>query len=243
MRSGPLRAAHSRCASEPCDPRRDREADRPGDRHRPVRLADRDHPHGDVVLARRQCLAGQRRRIGGGADHRHLGNAGGRGAGPWHRRRRGGSLPSARGTPASFSRSPGSSVPVLPSAAAATKTHGLAASIRLASIARDRVSSRRCPVGSSRPVLAPPGSRNSSLIGAAVPATPSIAKSPSAASAPPLDREAREDDLAGVGVVDAHRRFAIGRAGDQPSSIGERADRGGHVAAVAAVIDFGGIGR
>ena len=50
-------------------------------------------------------------------------------------------------------------------------------------------------------------------------------------------RKARGDDLAGIGVVDAHQRLAVARAGHQALVIGEGAHGRAHVAAVAGEID------
>ena len=71
------------------------------------------------------------------------------------------------------------------------------------------------PLGSSRPVRAPAGSAKSSRIGAPVPATPSSARSPATAACSPSMPEPRDDDLARVGVVDAHGRIA-GRSDGGP---------------------------
>jgi hypothetical protein len=87
-----------------------------------------------------------------------------------------------------LSISAGDSAAVAPIASAGTKTQGLAASIMLTAT---RPTPGTCnvsvalPVGSNLPVLAPPGSMNSSRIGAPVPATPSSAISPETAASPP----------------------------------------------------------
>src|SRR5690606_9584045 len=55
--------------------------------------------------------------------------------------------------------------------------------------------------------------------------------------APALEREARDDQLAGVGVVDAHAGFGAARRGHQPLVDREGPDRRRHVAAVARIVD------
>jgi hypothetical protein len=76
----------------------------------------------------------------------------------------------------------GISRPVSPRSAGRTKTRGLAAStsetVRRPTPGTSK-SSVGWPVGSSRPVIEPPGSRNSSRMRAPVPGTPSMAKVPS----------------------------------------------------------------
>ena len=76
----------------------------------------------------------------------------------------------------------GDSVPARPRSLARTKTTGLVASTSDAATP-SMVSSAR-PVGSNRPVPAPPGSRKSSAIRAPRPATPGSSKSPSTAASP-----------------------------------------------------------
>ena len=76
----------------------------------------------------------------------------------------------------------GGSVPVSPTSLARTKTMGLVASTSDAS--RPSSVSRGAPVGRSRPVPAPPGSRKSSAIRAPRPGTPASSKSPATAASP-----------------------------------------------------------
>ena len=100
-------------------------------------------------------------------------------------RRMASSLASSCGLP---SISVGSSVAVAPTASAGTNTQGLAASIMLTGTRPSPSTSSMSaalPVGSSLPVLAPPGSMNSSRMGAPVPATPSSAMSPDTAASSP----------------------------------------------------------
>ena len=93
------------------------------------------------------------------------------------------------------------------------------------------------PVGSSLPVLAPPGSMNSSRMGAPVPATPSSAMSPAtAASSPSMPK--RETMIFLVLVLWMRTTaVAVARARHQPLVDRERADGRRHVPAVAVVVD------
>ena len=76
----------------------------------------------------------------------------------------------------------GVSVPARPTSLARTKTTGFVASTSDAST--PSTTSRGFPVGSRRPVPAPPGSRKSSAIRAPRPGTPASSKSPSTAASP-----------------------------------------------------------
>ena len=81
----------------------------------------------------------------------------------------------------------GSSMPLNPRSRARTNTHELAASTIDTSILPTPGTSsvsRTLPVGSSLPVVAPPGDKNSSRTGAPVPETPGMATSPSTAALP-----------------------------------------------------------
>ncbi len=144
---------------------------------------------------------------------------------------------------ASLSSTSGNSSPDLTDRARRHKDAGVggidAGRLHASRAPRCRARRRRVPVGNSLPVRAPPGSRNSSRIGAALPATPSISMSPVAASAPLLDRKACDDDLRGIGVVNADRGFAVRGSRYQSFVERERPDRRGHVAAIGAVIDEG----
>ena len=134
---------------------------------------------------------------------------------------RGGSASSLAISCALPSISVGGSVAVAPTASAGTNTHGLAASTRLTGMRPMPGTSSMSvalPVGSSLPVLAPPGSMNSSRIGAPVPATPSSAMSPATAASSPSMPKRRDDDLLGVGVVDAHDGLAAVGLATSPSS-------------------------
>ena len=96
-------------------------------------------------------------------------------------------LPSLASKSADASSASGSSVPVNPRSAAFRKQQALAASTSEARIfptpGTSSVSTT-LPVGSNLPVVAPPGSRNSSLTGEPVPDTPGISRSPSTADMP-----------------------------------------------------------
>ena len=92
---------------------------------------------------------------------------------------------------ASASIAAGNSAPLRPRSAARRNTHALAASTQLASMRPTPGTSNRStvrPVGSSRPVMAPPGARKSRRIGLPVPATPGIARSPSSMLRPSRTR-------------------------------------------------------
>ena len=92
---------------------------------------------------------------------------------------------SRAGSPGRPSRSSGRSVPSRPRSFARTNTIGFVASTRDAvMVPRPDTSSASWawPVGRSRPVTAPPGSRKSSAILAPVPGTPSSTKSPRTAA-------------------------------------------------------------
>ena len=81
----------------------------------------------------------------------------------------------------------GSSVPDSPTAFAGTNTSGLAAStMETSTWPKPGISniSEAFPVGSSFPVTEPMGSRKLSMMGAAVPGTPAMAKSPSYCTLP-----------------------------------------------------------
>ena len=97
------------------------------------------------------------------------------------------------------------------------------------------------PVGSSLPVPAPPGSRNSRRIGAPVPGHARQREITVDGGAAIVHREARDDDLPRVGVVDADDGVGAGHL-DHSFVDRERPDRRGHVAAIAAVIDGGRCG-
>ena len=93
---------------------------------------------------------------------------------------------------ASASSSAGSSRPVLPKEAAATKTQGLPASTIETLTDPSPATSRTVvaePSGSRRPVAAPPGCTKSRRMGAPVPLTPSIERSPSTRTWPPWKRK------------------------------------------------------
>ena len=82
----------------------------------------------------------------------------------------------------------GSSTPLRPRASARTTTSAVDASISVASISPTpgtSSTSRARPVGSRRPVTAPPGSRKERWMGAPWPATPSSTASPSTTARPP----------------------------------------------------------
>ena len=92
----------------------------------------------------------------------------------------------------SASISSGLSVPISPKSAARTKTVGwLASTIDAANSPWPgmKIVSSTLPVGSSLPVVAPPGLTKSSRTGAPVPATPGISMSPSTAALPSSTRK------------------------------------------------------
>ena len=129
-------------------------------------------------------------------DFRHARNGAGRfGIAqrcPWRPTRRDGSLRAGRAARGSRSSSSGSSVALRPRSTARTNTHALAASIKLASIRADAGNVQRVRRVGRR--QQPPGARRrrdgkSSRTGAPVPATPGIARSPSIAARPPVQRE------------------------------------------------------
>jgi hypothetical protein len=63
------------------------------------------------------------------------------------------------------------------------------------------------------------------------------AQRPIHARLPAQHLEARVDQLARVGVVNAHRDLTVARSGQEPLVDSERADGRRHVAAVCAVVD------
>ena len=111
-----------------------------------------------------------------------------------------------------------------------------------------RGSCRREDAGAHAPRLRPatagpcapqPGRETPERIGAPDPATPSMQQRAIHARLPALHLEARMDQLASIGVVNAHRDLAVARTPHEPLVDGERADGRGHVAAVGAVVDAG----
>ena len=138
---------------------------------------------------------------------------------------------------------PGSSVPLLPSRGASTKTHGLAASTQEASTMPSPGTSswsHTCPVGSSFPVLAPPGSRNSSLMGAGRAGDAVDLQIAVGGQRHRPSTGKRATMIFDVLVLWMRTTASpLRRRGHEAFLDGERADRRGHVPAIAAVVDRG----
>ena len=181
-------------ATRPRDVGRHRQAHRAGQREGPVHLAHR-HDAGDEVdgvrLAPRSPASV--RYAAGGASDRDLGHGRARAAGLVRGPARGPSATAAAariassraGSPGRASRASGRSVPSRPRSLRPHEHHRVGGVDQRGGDGPSPGTSRASwarPVGSSRPVTAPPGSRKSSAIRAPVPGTPSSTKSPRTAA-------------------------------------------------------------
>ena len=158
----------------------DREPEHPGQGEGAVHVAYRDHARGEVALRGVDGLPAQGRGPAGAGPRCQSWERWGSGPTPPPGSRRSPSRPPPRRgcaradplPPAAHRERPAGSAPVIPTSCTSTKTNGLAASTREAGTVPTPSTSRpstTLPDGSSAPVPAPPGSRNSRSTGAPVP--------------------------------------------------------------------------